>query len=348
MQPPEHKYQRCMVMAGGGFRFSYYLGIYAALSDAEKKPDVLLASCGGAIAAAIIQGLPDDVQRKDWVSSPEMYAYWCRMRSGPKASVSGALGAALHRRLFASGAAQIPDLHHDYLFEIPPGLPLPDAVENDDKPAVAIIAGKLLYAESDIGKPRGVQPLFRETVFCNERTAMMLHEMISPVSDRHLPRSAVATHIATETSMPIAEAARASVSDMFYFPCHHYQGSDYMGGVIDLFPIEIAHRIADNVVMEVKSYYDASFSLPALRAVMGFDGNLRLSNVMQQHAEAWVDTADMEKTLPHTQIEKKIHILKNRIELVASKSYADYQQIIAAQWEYGYQRGIQAVKKYLK
>ncbi|MCU6435196.1 patatin-like phospholipase family protein [Undibacterium sp. Jales W-56] len=344
MLPQAPKYQRCMVMAGGGFRFSYYLGIYAALSEAGKQPDVLLASCGGAIAAAIIQGLPDDAQRKAWVSSPAMYAYWRGMKSGLNASVSGALGAALHRRLFATGASRIPDLHRDYLFEIPAGLPLPDTKDDYDKPAVAIIAGKLLYAESDIGTRRGNRPLFCEMVFCDERTAAMLHGMASPVSATHLPNSAVASHIATDITMPIAEAARASVSDMFYFPCHRYQDADYVGGVIDLFPIEIAHRIAEQVVMEVKSYYDASFSLPALRAVLGFDGNLRLSKVMQQDAAAWVDTADMEKILPRTQIEKKILLLKNRIELVTSKSYDEYRQVIEAQWQYGYQRGTQAAK----
>jgi hypothetical protein len=52
-------YKRCMVMGGGGFRFGIYIGMYAALRQAGKAPDVLLASCGGAIAAAIIHNLPD-------------------------------------------------------------------------------------------------------------------------------------------------------------------------------------------------------------------------------------------------------------------------------------------------
>jgi predicted acylesterase/phospholipase RssA len=47
-----------MVMGGGGFRFGIYIGMYAALRQAGKAPDVLLASCGGAIAAAIIHN-PD-------------------------------------------------------------------------------------------------------------------------------------------------------------------------------------------------------------------------------------------------------------------------------------------------
>lgn len=334
----DNRYRRCMVMAGGGFRFAYYLGIHAALVDAGKKPDVLLASCGGAIAAAIIQGLPDDQQRKEWVQSPQMYAFWKTMKATPRATVSRALLGALHRRLFARDALHIPDLHHDFLFEIPPGLPLPS---NDypDMPAVAIIAGKLLYQQIEIGQLRAGRPLFVETVFCNERTAQMVNGMPSPVSPSYLPTSAIDHHIEADTQMPIGEAARASVSDMFLFRCHQYQVAEYIGGVVDLFPIEIAHRIATSVVMEVKSGYDASFDQPALKAVVGFDGNLRLSKVMQQHADQWVYTADMEKALPNPQVDRKIYLLKNRIELEVSPSYETFRDTIEAQWQYGYQRG---------
>ena len=35
-------YKRCMVMGGGGFRFGIYIGMYAALRQAGKAPDILL------------------------------------------------------------------------------------------------------------------------------------------------------------------------------------------------------------------------------------------------------------------------------------------------------------------
>ena len=60
-----HQYERCLVLAGGGFRFGYYLGIHAAAEEAEYVPDLLLATCGGAVAAAVIARLPDAAARKE-------------------------------------------------------------------------------------------------------------------------------------------------------------------------------------------------------------------------------------------------------------------------------------------
>ena len=86
-----------MVMAGGGFRFGYYLGIYAAMRQLDKTPDLLLASCGGAIAAGIIQHFSDDDQRKEWICSPEMYQFWLGMKSSKQATISRSLAGALGR-----------------------------------------------------------------------------------------------------------------------------------------------------------------------------------------------------------------------------------------------------------
>ena len=71
LQP--QKYQQCMVLSGGGFRFGIYLGMYAAACDAGRAPGPVLASCGGAIAAAVIPTLPDPVDQKAWLASPEMH-----------------------------------------------------------------------------------------------------------------------------------------------------------------------------------------------------------------------------------------------------------------------------------
>jgi hypothetical protein len=83
---PDERYERCMVLAGGGFRFGYYLGMHAAAVDAGQEPDLLLATCGGAVAGAIIRNLPDSAARKAWVASPQLYQYFCGLQSGPQAA----------------------------------------------------------------------------------------------------------------------------------------------------------------------------------------------------------------------------------------------------------------------
>lgn len=329
-----------MVMAGGGFRFGYYLGIYAALCETGRAPDLLLASCGGAIAAGTIQAFPDNAQRKAWLSSPAMYQFWLQLKSNEQASISRALLAALKRRFFVKKAAIIPDLFHDYLFEVPEVLPWPEIPLVNSDLDVAIIAGKLLYGETEVGQPRGSRKLFAETVFCSPRSAALLQGASSPLSVDG--DNAIAAQLIADTTMPMAQAMRASVSDMYYFRCHSYAGENYIGGVIDLFPIEVAKQLAEQVVMELKGPYDNFFSLPALRTVLGIDGNQRLRHVLQQSADLWVDTSDMTRALVENQIYKKVLWQKNKIKLIMPPSYEHYLKMIDAQWQYGYQRGISA------
>jgi predicted acylesterase/phospholipase RssA len=333
------KYQRCLVMSGGGFRFAYYLGIHAALQRIGKMPDLLLASCGGAIAAAIIHALPDDASRRAWVESRDMYAFWRDLQPNPKATLANTLSGAA-RRWLSKEARIIPDLFDDYLFEIPARLPLPGNTQYDGHPAVAIIAGELLFDRSEVGQPRGNRKLFAETVMCEQAAATLLNGMQSPMHSDAWGANTIAAPLLTEVNMPIAEAARASICDMFYFRCHSWQGKHYIGGALDLFPIEIAHRLAEQVVMELKGPYDSVFAIPALRAVFGTDGKRRLNHVLAQSANQWVDTADMERMLNNPSVRKRIAWTSNRVELVPPATYQAYVDGIDAQWRFGYQRGL--------
>ena len=334
-----------MVMAGGGFHFGYYLGVYTALCEAGKKPDVLLASCGGAIAATLIQRLPDDATRKGWLSDHQMFRFWQGLKSTSKARVTHAFASAMRRRFLGSPAQYIPDLFNDYMFEIPAQLPLPESGQNNVD--VAIVAGKLNYAEHEVGQLRGQRKLFSEVIFCQQHAAELLESLVSPLSDAMYPDSAVAAPMLIDTSMPVNDAVRASISDMFYFRCHSHShsGSDYIGGVVDLFPIEVANRLSVSVVMELKGGYDDMYGIPAIRNVLGFDGNQRLKNVLAQHADVWVDTSDMEQVFLHQRIHQKIIWHKNQIQIVTPDSYEDYVRMIDAQWEFGYQRAMLGLAK---
>lgn len=335
-------------MAGGGFHFGYYLGIYAAMCELGKRPDVILASCGGAIAAAIVQALPNDTERKAWLCSSEMYAFWRGLKSKQNARLSKIFSKAMQRRFLGHHAKYIPDLFNDYMFEIPAHLPLPASAPNTQHVDVAIVAGKLLYAENEVGQLRGSRKLFAEVIFCNERAAKLVSGLQAPLSATQFGDTAIAAQLVTDVAMPISDAVRASIADMFYFRCHTHVSengvSNYVGGVVDLFPIEVASRLAGHVTMELKGFYNKTYGLPALRSVLGFDGNQRLNYVLQQHADAWVNTSDMETHFLKQRIRQKVIWHKNRIEIVTPPSYEAYLHMIDTQWQFGYQRGMNAVR----
>ena len=331
-----------MVFAGGGFRFGIYLGMYAAACEAGRPPDILLASCGGALAASIISGLPDHAQRKAWLTSEEMYQFWCSLKSSPRAGIVGTLAGAARRGFLRESARHIPDLFNDYLFEIPPSLPLPGTAASEQSVATAIIGGKLLFSESEAGQLRGQRKLFAETVFCDPQAAALLKNMRSPLADPRWGEHAIADELLCDTSTPTSLAARISITDMYYFRCHAHGADNYFGGVLDLFPIEIARQLADEVMMEFKQSFDQAFSIPAWRSVLGMDGNARLRYVNGQPVDVRIDTSDVADVLAKESVQKKLDWRHNRIRLVMPPTHAAYVAMMERQWQYGYTRGMEA------
>lgn len=347
------QYERCLVLAGGGFRFGYYLGIHAAAEETGNAPDVLLASCGGALAAAVIAALPDAASRKAWLLSPPMFAFLHALRSSPRAAPVPVLARALRRWLANDAATRVPDLFDDYLFELPDQLPLPPlplplplSPRHGGGPALAIVGSKLLFAADAVGQPRAGRHLFAQVVFGDARTAALLDGMAAPASDPRWSADAIAPQLLAETAMPWHAAARISIADMFYFRCiahdNAHGSAHYAGGVIDLFPIELAHRLARRVAMEAKPPFGRWLALPALRSVFGIDGAARLRHMHAQDADAWIDTMDMSRALRGQGVGKRIAWRANRIRLVPPATPELHAQQIEAQWQYGYRQGLAA------
>lgn len=333
-----HQYARCLVLAGGGFRFGYYLGIHAAAEDTGHAPDLLLATCGGAVAAATIARLPDAAARKEWLASRQVHAFLAGLQSTARAAPLPMLAGAARRWIRRSSVPLIPDLFDDYLFELPAGLPLPPA-SGQAAPAVAIVGGKLLFNREEVGQPRGGRALFAETVFGDARVAALASGTPAAAADPRWSDGAIAPILQVDSAMPLEDAVRTSLSDMFYFRCHQHAASHYTGGVIDLFPIELARRLAASVAMERKGRPDPWLVAPAWRAVLGIDGDARLRAVHGQAADVWIDTRDMAHALRGHGLKKRVRWRENRFRLIAPASYDDYRAQAEAQWQYGYRKG---------
>lgn len=339
------RYQQCMVMAGGGFRFGIYLGMHTAACEAGQAPDLVLASCGGAIAAALIHNEPDPVRQKAWLASPEMYRFWSGIAPAPTATIRRVLMGVAVRALDRRPAPRLPDLFNNYLHLLPqlPALPQRNAAAVAQLgPDVALVGSRLLYTAAEVGQPRGQRKLFEQTVFCNPRTAPLVEGMPAPLGGAQWGNTAVAPLVATDTSMPLDTAARISVSDMYYFACHPQGDAHYMGGVVDLFPIELAHRMAHRVVMEFKAPFDQLMSVPAWRAVLGTDANQRLRQVHAQPADVWIDTSDIMQALAKPYLHNVLDWRQNRVRLAHTPSYAEFAQHMEDHWNYGYARGREA------
>jgi len=340
------KYRRCLVLAGGGFRFAYYLGVHAAAEERGYCPDLLLATCGGAMAAAVIAALPDAAARRDWIAGPRMYSFLRAIQPMRDADACHALLGAARRWIDRVPARRVPSLFGDYLFELPTVLPLPEpCVQTDKTPALAIVGTRLLFAPDEVGQLRGTRRLFAQVTFCPVRAARLLAEMMAPAAYPRWSGGAVDPRLESDTVMPVLDAVRISITDMFYFRSHAHGPHHYAGGVIDLVPIELARRLAHEVIVERKAPFDRWLALPALRAVLGIHGAARLKHVHAQLADAWIDTTGAAYALRAQSVGKRIDWRRNRIGLVLPDTQAAYVAQVDAQWEYGYRQGLAAFVK---
>src|SRR5476649_2829801 len=112
------KYARCLVLAGGGGRLGVHLGTVAAAREAGLAPDVILGTCGGALAAALVHAEPDPARQLQFLGGPAMYRFWCGVRTRAATSMAAAALGVSRRALDPRAAPRVPDLDRDALFEV--------------------------------------------------------------------------------------------------------------------------------------------------------------------------------------------------------------------------------------
>jgi len=69
----ETPYASVQLFSGGGTRFGYYLGSYAALCEQGHRPELILATCGGSLAALLVDLAPEPQQLQVLMQSREFY-----------------------------------------------------------------------------------------------------------------------------------------------------------------------------------------------------------------------------------------------------------------------------------
>jgi len=65
------KYSTALVFSGGGPNVPMFLGILEGLESQGVRPDVIIGTCGGSIATALVRAIPDPEQRRKYVKSDE-------------------------------------------------------------------------------------------------------------------------------------------------------------------------------------------------------------------------------------------------------------------------------------
>ena len=319
-------YERVQLFSGGGSRFAYYLGSYAALVAHDLKPDVIVGTCGGSLSAYLVNLAPDPKDLQALMCSRELYRVITAIRHVAPDEANRRLKIrymtqALKRwrlsRQVSNRQKQqqadsydrlLSELQHlamfrinnegQWLDELSHFSPNHNNLYNPTAPEIAIIASRLYQtADQTLTTDSSVYDEFKlqELLFAppclavSEHFDEILNAPAHTFADRRIHQS-----VNIVKQWEFNPAVRASMADMYYLPPTHIETLGWcLGGVINLTPVELACQLGQTVFAETKAGYDSWLAAPAIQRVFGFDPNERLAQV---HGYQPMETSSLMKS----------------------------------------------------
>ncbi len=342
------KFEKAILFSGGGTRLMIYLGMFSALEELGMKPDVLIASCGGAFAATVVNAFSDNVLRKQYLQSEEYYLFVSKTTLTKHRKLNKIGLFTLKKILNKNNAPYIEDVFNRYLVEMNQDLsedfPSLKNVKFSQGISTLIIGSEILFDPKEINQKRNNRKLYQKTIFTDSETAKKIIPNEIIINSENLKNSAVENIPKIETQFSMLESTRISISDMFYVEPAFIQGKYFAGGAIDLIPIELAKHLANEVIIEKKQPYNKTEEA-FVRAVLGYSGNERLQKVEKFSPDFQIDTVNIKQDLEGHYLKKSINWQKFQIDFSLPKSYPQFKKDMEKQWQYGFDQTIKSFRK---
>ncbi len=339
-------YKRAVIFSGGGYQFSQFLGVMEALEEAGKKPDLIIASCGGGLAAALVANLPTAKMRRDFIMSPGFKNMLRSTNATPKINSLTSLISWLMRRKQEGDERLVPSIFEEHLVNVPDVLPMEEfnrSFSSSSLPVV-IVGAKVLFSKEKIGHrftPK--EKLYREVLFTSPDVARYFKEVVTS-QGTWTERSSIESKAEVVTDISLTEAARAAISSPFFFRPAFLNGEYYVGGTVNLYPLELAKSLADEVITSFGDDFSEIAGVPVVKATYQFNPNERLQNVNDMYADYWIDNSDRE-----TFLNKKTGFgLTNSGMKVYFRMPADdvqFDRDVMAHFNYGKSRALEALSQ---
>ncbi|WP_346880917.1 patatin-like phospholipase family protein [uncultured Algibacter sp.] len=342
------KFENAFILSGGGTRLMIYLGMYAALEKLHLKPNVIIGTCGGAIAATVINAFPDTASQKEYLKSKEYFKFITKQRLTKEKKLFKIGLLSLQKIVDKRNAPFIEDVFNRFLAEMPQDLSTDlttlEGIKFSNKIPTLILGSQIIFSPKEVKQKRNNRKLYQKVIFTDPETAKSIDIKEIVVSSANYKNSAVAEMPKIITNKTMLSTARISISDMFYVAPVYSEGNYFAGGAIDLIPIELAKHIANAVIIENKQIY-STIEEALVRAVLGYSGNQRLTEIEKFTPNYQIDTRNIKKELEGHYIKKKIHWKKQEICFEYPKNYQQFREDMDKQWEYGFQQTIKSIQK---
>lgn len=367
-QSPPRPFKRALVMTGGGFKFLYFIGMYDALIDQGWKPDILITTCGASLAAAIIHGVPDRQERLRLIQSPALLEglRGFQLSRGSFRDLERLMRQlSRYQRGWETGSDVVPDLFDLAMYDSGSiNLPFWQRSFGDRAPGaphVLITGSTASFTRADVGRPRAGRKLYQEAYFTDSVVAPYLAGYTSAVAAAY-PGSSIAPEVRVFTTFSVGDAAAISIRDPFLFPPVVRDNQTFTGSNINLYPLELARSLADEVMMTFNPAFNG-FELMAIGVSLGYDMNDRLRTITGSPVDYWIDATNMNVTQftmdpkvaygfptlfqlkPNLPVDRAIRVADG---VTTGSPYvvtaeADFMRRALVAYDRGYERGLEAI-----
>ena len=342
----EQKYKRAMVLGGGGLQTAMFLGILREFRDEGLAPELIIATCGGALAAAIAHSLESSEERLAYISSKFFYQI---LQEGNFGSNGRRDSMPLFKPLWWITLLHtkykfrriIPDIFTKYMISYDPtlsfGLPLDDFRKRTHR--TVLLATRLLFEQKETERLwEKDRKYFQLTLFTDSQTGHKIREYRPPLGAEE--GSLIHPKADIKTGISFEDALNAALSESFILPPYGIGEEWYIHGGPNLYPLELAKELAHEVVMIQNKDFDLP-SKGAIQALYNIDIMKRQRKVfLEGHADYLVHAEDIPKDILLT---PTLNWWGGKVITRIPDNYEDYLKIIEKQYNFGRAKAKKAI-----
>ncbi len=292
-QAAPKKFKRALVIAGGGITPAVGLGIIAGAESMGWKPDVIITTCGASMSAAIYNAYMNSKESQKYVYSNQ---FQTALLNAVQIDTVNVLSLK-NKFDTAATSKTLPDLFRNNVIKVNQdlsgSLPRTQFNASEQSPKFIMLAAKANFGPSQVGTRIGQQTLFKQVYFTDVETGKLLQGMTSPIK-KAFPNSRVAAETQVITDKSTVQATRASIADPFLADPAEIDGSYYFTGAVDLFPIDTAQSLADDVLVTYPSSLFTDYEDVAIKSTFGFSQRQRALQTIQHQDVKWIDMSGID------------------------------------------------------
>ena len=343
-------FECCLIFGGGSFNFTIHLGMLAGVRHMGYEPDLLIGTCGGGLACAVINRFPSSDDQKAFIQTKDFFDFIHTVKPN-RLSIPYLMSHLIRmqvRYLYGKWTHRpntfIPNFLEKSIFRIDDPMNLVNFQKpfSSTFPRLLMTAGKILIDPHTRPLQNTHQKILKEVFFTDDQTASFLENFKSNIS-RFYPDSFLIPETETIMHWTADLAARAAIADPFLINPFRKEGTYYLSGSINLYPLELARHLSKKIIIPYSPRF-GFIDQVVLRHFYGYDNIERYTYITAQAVDHWVDFTDYTPAMKDHGFEPVGDYLRGKILHRVPKDLNAFRKYALKQWEYGFYRAQEALK----